>query len=78
MDKKIIRYLRNKPNGSANSLEIIKDLSLRTTNEGFNTMIENLFYRDLILMPHRQNGSHSDLIYDLITISNTGKKCIQH
>jgi hypothetical protein len=77
VEKKFFRYLKNKPNGSASSLEVIKDLSLKTTNEGFNSIIENLYYRGLILMPHRQIGFSSDLKYDLITISKTGKKLIQ-
>jgi len=74
VEKKFFRYLKNKPNGSASSLEIIKDLSLKTTDEGFNSIIENLYYRGLILMPHRQIGLYSGLKYDLITISNAGKK----
>jgi len=77
VEKKFFRYLKNKPNGSASSLEVIKDLSLKTTNEGFNSIIENLYYRGLILMPRRQIGFSSDLKYDLITISKTGKKLIQ-
>jgi hypothetical protein len=78
VEKKFFRYLKNKPNGSASSLEIIKDLSLKTTDEGFNSIIENLYYRGLILMPHRQIGPPSGLKYDLITISKTGKKFIQN
>ena len=78
VEKKFFRYLKNKPNGSASSLEIIKDLSLKTTYEDFNSIIENLYYRDLILMPHRQIGLSSDLKYDLITISKTGKQFIQN
>jgi hypothetical protein len=77
MEKKFFRYLKNKANGSASSLEIITDLSLKTTNGKFNSIIENLYYRGLILMPHRQINPSSDLKYDLITISKTGKKCIQ-
>jgi hypothetical protein len=78
MEKKFFRYLKNKPEGSASSSEIIKDLSLKTTYEGFNSIIENLYYRGLILMPHRQIGGYSGLKYDLITISKTGKKFIQN
>ena len=78
VEKKFFRYLINKPNGSASSLEIIKDLSLKTTNEGFNSIIENLYYRGLILMPHRQSVVSSDLKYDLITISKTGKESIKN
>jgi hypothetical protein len=79
VEKKFFRYLKNKPTGSASSLEIIKDLSLKTTNEGFNSIIENLYLRDLILKPHRQiNNIYSGLKYDLITISKTGRKCIQN
>jgi len=78
VEKKFFRYLKNKRNGSASSLEIIKDLSLKTTNEGFNSIIENLYLRDLILMPHRQIGLSSDLKYDLITISKTGRKFVQN
>jgi hypothetical protein len=76
VEKKFFRYLKNRPNGSATSLEIIRDLSLKTTYEAFNSIIENLFYRGLILMPRRQIGLSSDLKYDLITISKTGKKNI--
>ena len=78
MEKKFFRYLKNKPNGSASSLEIIKDLSLKIANQDFNSIIENLYYRGLILMPHRQIGPSSDLKYDLITISKTGMKYIQN
>jgi hypothetical protein len=78
VEKKLFRYLKNKLGGSASSLEIIKDLSLKTTNEDFNLAIENLYYRGLILMPHRQIGPPSALKYDLITISKTGKKCISN
>lgn len=78
MEKKLFRYLRNKSDGWASSLEIIKALSLKTTEEGFNSMIENLFYRGLILMPRRQKTrSFSGLKYDLITISKAGIKFIQ-
>jgi hypothetical protein len=78
VEKQFFRYLKNKPNGTASSLQIIKDLSLKTTYEDFNSIIENLYYRDLILMPHRQTGLPSDLKYDLITISKTGKQFIQN
>ena len=78
VEKKFFRYLKNKPNGSASSSEIIKDLLLKTTDEGFNSIIENLYYRGLILMPHRQIGLSSSLKYDLITISKTGIKFIQN
>ena len=78
MEKKLFQYLKSKPNGSASSLEIIKDLSLTTTDEDFNSIIENLYYRDLILLPHRQNAPSSGLKYDLITLSQTGKKRIQN
>ena len=78
MEKRLFRYLKNKPAGSASSLEIIKDLSLTTTDEGFNSVIENLFYRGLILMPHRQTGFSPGLKYDLITISKAGIKFIQN
>ena len=78
MEKKLFRYLKNRSDGSASSSEIIKDLSLKTTDEGFNSIIENLFYRGLILMPHRQTGFSPGLKYDLITISKTGKKSIQN
>jgi hypothetical protein len=76
VEKKFFKYLRNKPNGSASSQEIIRDLSLETTNEAFNSIIENLYLRDLILMPHRQMGHYSDLKYDLITISKAGRKFV--
>jgi len=78
MEKRLFRYLKNKAGGSASSLEIIKDLSLKTTDEGFNSIIENLFYRGLILMPHRQAGFSPGLKYDLITISKAGIKFIQN
>jgi hypothetical protein len=78
VEKKFFRYLQNKPNGSASSLEIIKDLSIKTTYKDFDSIIENLFYRGLILMPHRQIGLSSGFKYDLITISKTGKKFIQN
>ena len=78
MEKKLFRYLKNRSDGSASSSEIIRDLSLKTTDEGFNSIIENLYFRGLILMPHRQIGPSSSLKYDLITISKTGKKLIQN
>ena len=77
MEKRLFRYLKKKSDGSASSREIIKDLSLQTTDEGFNTIIENLYYRGLILAPHKQIGPSSGLKYDLITISKTGLKFIQ-
>jgi len=78
MEKKLFRYLKNRPNESASSLEIIRDLSLKTTNGDFNSIIENLYYRGLILTPHRQLHPSSGLKYDLITLSKAGKKCIQN
>ena len=78
MEKKLFMYLKNRSDGSASSLEIIRDLSLKTTDEGFNSIIENLYFRGLILMPHRQIGLFSGLKYDLITISKTGIKSIQN
>jgi len=78
LEKKIFRYLKNRPNGSASSLRIITDLSLKTTEDDFNSIIENLYLRDLILMPHRQIDLYSDLKYDLITISKTGRKFVQN
>jgi len=78
MEKKLFRYLKNRSDGSASSLEIIRDLSLKTTDEGFNSIIENLYYRGLILMPHRQTGFSPGLKYDLITISKAGIKSIQN
>ncbi len=78
VEKKFFRYLKNRPHGSASSLEIIKDLSLITTDEGFNSIIENLYYRGLILMPHRQTTLYSALKYDLITISDAGKRSIKN
>ena len=78
MEKKLFRYLKNRSDGSASSLEIIRDLSLKTTDEGFNSIIENLYFRGLILMPHRQIGLFSGLKYDLITISKTGRKLVQN
>ena len=78
MEKKLFRYLKKRSDGSASSLEIIRDLSLKTTDEGFNSIIENLYFRGLILMPHRQIGLFSGLKYDLITISKTGIKSIQN
>ena len=78
LEKRIFRYLKSKPKGSASSLEIIKDLSLKTTDEGFNSIIENLYLRDLILMPHRQIDLYSDLKYDLITISQAGRRSVQN
>jgi hypothetical protein len=74
MEKKILRYLRNKSNGSASSLEIIKNLSLKITYDALDSMIENLYYRELLLKPHNQSRSKSDPKYDLISISDAGKK----
>jgi hypothetical protein len=81
MEKKLFRYLKNKSDGSASSLDIIKGLSLETTDTDFNSIIENLYLRGLILKPHRQIGFFgfsSGLKYDLITISKTGIKFIQN
>jgi len=74
MEKKILRYLKNKPKGSANSLEIIKNLSLKITYKDFDSIIENLYYRELLLKLHRQSHSGSDPKYDLIIISDAGKQ----
>ena len=76
MEKKILRYLRNKSNGTASSLEIIKNLSLKITHEALDSMIENLYYRKLLLKPHNQSLSRSDPKYDLIIISDAGKKFV--
>lgn len=76
MEKKILRYLKNKSNGSASSLEIIKNLSLKITYDALDSMIENLYYRELLLKPHNQSRSRSDPKYDLIMISNAGKKFV--
>ncbi len=78
MEKKILRYLKNKPNGSASSLEIIKDLSLKTTHKDFDLIIENLYYSGLLLKPHKQSRSGSDPKYDLIIISDAGKKFVKN
>jgi hypothetical protein len=77
MEKKIFKYLKNRPNGSASSLEIIKDLALNVTHDDFNSIIENLFYRGLLLMPHRQSGTRTDPKYDVIVISDAGRKFIR-
>jgi hypothetical protein len=76
MDKRILRYLKNKPNGRASSLELIKSLSLKITYEAFDLIIENLYYRGLLLKPHKQSGSNSDPKYDLIIISDAGRKFV--
>ena len=76
MEKKILRYLKNKSNGSASSLEIIKNLSLKITYEALDSMIENLYYRELLLKPHKQSRSNSDPKYDLIIISDAGRKFV--
>jgi len=76
MEKKILRYLKNKSNGSASSLEIIKNLSLKITYEALDSMIENLYYRELLLKPHKQSRSRSDPKYDLIIISDAGRKFV--
>ncbi len=78
MEKKILRYLRNKQNGSASSLEVIKNLSLKITYEVFASIIENLYYRELLLKPHKQSRPGSDPKYDLIIISDAGKKFIKN
>ncbi len=76
MEKKILRYLKKKSNGSASSLEIIKDLSLKITHDALDSMIENLYYRELLLKPHNQSLSKSDPKYDLVMISDAGKKFV--
>ena len=49
MEKEILNYLKNRPNGSASSLEIIDDLSLLSiSNENFDSTIENLFYKGFL------------------------------
>ena len=78
MEKKFFRYLKNKPNGSASSLEVIKNLSLKITYKDFDSIIENLYYRGLLLKPHKQSHSGSDPKYDLIIISDAGKKFIKN
>jgi len=77
MEKKIFRYLKNRPNGSASSLEIIEHLSLKMAYGDFDSIIENLYYRGLLLRPHNQSRSRSEPKYDLITISNAGKESIK-
>ncbi len=78
MEKKILRYLKNKPNGSASSLEVINNLSLKITYKDFDSIIENLYYRGLLLTPHKQSRSESDPKYDLIIISDAGKKFVKN
>ena len=78
MEKKILRYLKNRPNGSASSLEVINNLSLKITYEDFDSIIENLYYRGLLSKPHKQSRSESDPKYDLIIISGGGKKFIKN
>jgi hypothetical protein len=44
----------------------------------FDLIIENLYYRALLLKPHKQSRSGSDPKYDLITISDAGKESIKN
>ena len=77
MEKNILNYLKNRPNGSASSLEIIDDLSLLSiSNENFDSIIENLFYKGFLEKPHPQFRSGSEPKYDLIIISQKGKEFI--
>jgi hypothetical protein len=76
MEKEILKYLKNKPNGSASSLEIIDNLSLSISNEHFDSIIENLFYKGFLEKPHPQFRSGSEPKYDLIIISEEGKQFV--
>ena len=78
MEKKIFRYLKKRPNGSASSLEVFNNLSLKIPYEDFDLIIENLYYSGLLLKPHKQSHSESDPKYDLIIISGGGKKFIKN
>jgi hypothetical protein len=76
MEKEILNYLKNRPNGLASSLEIIDNLSLSISNEDFDSIIENLFYKGFIEKPHPQFRSGSEPKYDLIIISHKGKEFV--
>ena len=77
MEKEILNYLKNRPNGSASSLEIIDDLSLLSiSNENFDSTIENLFYKGFLEKPHPKFRSGLEPKYDLIIISQKGKEFV--
>jgi hypothetical protein len=74
METEVLRYLKKKPKGSASVSEIVRELSLETTDQEVDSMIERLYYGGLLMKPHRQFRSGSGSKYDLITISERGKE----
>ena len=59
-------------------MEVINNLSLKITYKDFDSIIENLYYRGLLLTLHKQSRSESDPKYDLIIISDAGKKFVKN
>jgi hypothetical protein len=74
MEKEIIRYLKSKPKGSADSSEIINNLPSKVSNEEYDRTIEVLYAQGHIIKPHKQSRSGSEPKYDFIKLSEEGKK----
>ena len=74
MIKKILQYLDEQPGGQAESVNIIKELSLEISIHEYDKLIEEMYHRDLIIKPKPQMMSHSEPHYDLIWISDNGKE----
>ena len=75
MIEEILKYLKNKPNGSANSLEIMKEFKI--DEENLNIIIEYLLHEGYLLKTHQQSRSASEPKYDLIILSNKGKEFVK-
>jgi len=77
MVKKILQYLQSQPRGQAESVNIIKDLSLDISFPEYDKLVEEMYYRDLIIKPKPQMRTHSKPNYDLIKISDKGKEYLE-
>lgn len=69
MEEEIVKYLKSKPDRSANSTDIIKNLTNQISNEKYDEMIENLYYQGHIMRPHEQMRSVTEPKYDFVELS---------
>lgn len=71
---KILQYLQSQLGGQAESVNIIKDLSLDISFPKYDELVKEMYYSDLIINPKRQMRTYSKPDYDFITISDNGKE----
>jgi len=77
MIKNILQYLQSQPRGQAESVNIIKDLSLEISIHEYDELVKKMYHRDLIIKPKPQMRTHSKPNYDLIKISDKGKEYLE-